>query len=67
MPESRITMYGTVWCGDCKRAKTFLGEQRIQYDYVDVERGGVGGQAGITERLDNFPRLSRGRLRGRVR
>src|SRR5687767_13039630 len=137
MANSSITMYGTLWCGDCKRAKTFLGEQRIHYDYIDVEqdadglafiervnggkqivptivfddgsilvepsnaelaaklglktaakrqfydlivigsgpagltaalyaaregidtlvieRGGVGGQAGITERLDNFP------------
>jgi thioredoxin reductase (NADPH) len=135
-------MYGTLWCGDCKRAKTFLGEQRIHYDYVDVEqdadglafiervnggkqivptivfddgsilvepsnaelaaklglktaakrqfydlivigsgpagltaalyaaregidtlvieRGGVGGQAGITERLDNFPGFPEG-------
>ena len=142
MVESSITMYGTLWCGDCKRAKKFLGEQRIQYDYVDVEqdadglafiervnsgkqivptivfgdgsilvkptnaelaaklglkttakrqfydlivigsglagltaalyaaregidtlvieRGGVGGQAGITERLDNFPGFPEG-------
>jgi glutaredoxin-like protein len=35
-------MYGTLWCGDCKRAKTFLGEQRIQYDYVDVEQDADG-------------------------
>jgi thioredoxin reductase (NADPH) len=38
MTNSSITMYGTLWCGDCKRAKKFLGEQRIQYDYVDVEQ-----------------------------
>lgn len=132
-----ITMYGTGWCADCKRTKQFLGEQRVAYDYVDVdaspegraivqghndgkdiiptlvfadgsvlvepsnaelaaklglqteatracydlivvgsgpagltaalyaaregmsvlvvERGGVGGQAGVTDRLDNFP------------
>ena len=37
-----ITMYGTVWCGDCKRAKKFLGEQRIQYSYVDVEQDNDG-------------------------
>lgn len=142
MANSSITMYGTLWCGDCKRAKKFLGEQRIHYDYVDVEqdadglafiervnggkqivptivfgdgsilvepsnaelaaklglrtaakrqfydlivigsgpagltaalyaaregldtlvieRGGVGGQAGITERLDNFPGFPEG-------
>ena len=137
-----IVMYGTSWCSDCKRAKSFLGEQRVQYDFVDVdadeagravvqshndgkdiiptivfddgsvlvepsnaelaaklglamtarnafydlvvigsgpagltaalyaareglavlviERGGVGGQAGVTERLDNFPGFPEG-------
>lgn len=42
MPENTITMYGTLWCGDCKRAKKFLGEQRIHYDYVDVEQDAEG-------------------------
>ncbi len=137
-----ITMYGTGWCSDCKRAKQFFGEQRVHYDFVDVdadpdgrsivqghndgkdiiptivfddgsvlvepsnaelasklglqtqaenafydlivvgsgpagltaafyaaregmevlviERGGVGGQAGVTERLDNFPGFPEG-------
>jgi thioredoxin reductase (NADPH) len=137
-----ITMYGTGWCGDCKRAKQFFGEQRVHYAFVDVdanaearakveklnggktiiptivfedgstlvepsnaelaaklgvqtsasrefydlivigsgpagltaalyaaregidtlviERGGVGGQAGVTERLDNFPGFPEG-------
>ncbi len=137
-----ITLYGTGWCSDCKRSKQFLGEQRVHYDYVDVdadpagravvqghnggkdiiptivfddgsvlvepsnaelaaklglqtaaknafydlvvvgsgpagltaalyaaregmavlvvERGGVGGQAGVTERLDNFPGFPEG-------
>ena len=137
-----ITLYGTGWCSDCKRSKQLLNEQRIAYDYVDVdgdpagravvqshndgkdmiptivfddgsvlvepsnaelaaklgitseasrpfydlivvgsgpagltaalyaaregmsvlvvERGGVGGQAGVTERLDNFPGFPEG-------
>jgi len=42
MTDTMITMYGTLWCGDCKRAKKFLGEQRIQYDYVDVEHDADG-------------------------
>src|SRR3954470_9204426 len=32
-----ITVYGTTWCSDCKRAKRFLGEQRVRYNWVDVE------------------------------
>jgi thioredoxin reductase (NADPH) len=139
---SDITLYGTLWCSDCKRTKMFFGEQRIHYRFVDVdmdadglavvervndgkhiiptlvfgdgsvlvepsnaelaaklgiattakgafydliivgsgpagltaalyaaregldtlviERGGVGGQAGVTERLDNFPGFPEG-------
>jgi thioredoxin reductase (NADPH) len=137
-----LTLYGTSWCSDCKRAKQLLGEQRVPYSFVDidadaeglayvqqvnegksiipvllfddgstlvepsnaelaaklgltaeakgsfydlvvvgsgpagltaalyaaregletlvVERGGVGGQAGVTERLDNFPGFPEG-------
>ncbi|MCW2545477.1 MAG: hypothetical protein JWM40_3029 [Frankiales bacterium] len=139
---SSLTVYGTTWCGDCKRAKQLLGEQRVAYAFVDidtdeqglayvqevnqgksiipvirfedgstlvepsnaelaaklgitteaksafydlvvvgsgpsgltaalyaaregistlvVERAGVGGQAGVTERLDNFPGFPEG-------
>src|SRR5438309_318248 len=37
-----ITMYGSTWCSDCKRAKNFLGEQRIPYTFVDVEQDAEG-------------------------
>lgn len=32
-----IRMYGAVWCPDCKRAKQFLGEQRVAYEWVDID------------------------------
>ncbi len=32
-----ITMYGAPWCPDCKRAKQFLGEQRIPYEWIDID------------------------------
>jgi thioredoxin reductase (NADPH) len=37
-----LTMYGTGWCSDCKRAKQFLGEQRVHYDFVDVDADEAG-------------------------
>jgi len=35
---SGIMVYSAVWCPDCKRAKQFFGEQRIQYTNVDIEQ-----------------------------
>ena len=32
-----IIVYGASWCPDCRRAKKFLGEQRIHYAWVDIE------------------------------
>ena len=42
MAEPEITLYGTQWCGDCKRAKQFLGEQRVHYRFVDVDADEAG-------------------------
>jgi thioredoxin reductase (NADPH) len=42
MPNGEITVYGTQWCGDCKRAKQFFGEQRVHYAFVDVDVDGDG-------------------------
>jgi thioredoxin reductase (NADPH) len=36
--KNTITVYSTVWCPDCKRAKKFLGEQRIPYINIDIEQ-----------------------------
>ena len=33
-----ITMYGTEWCGDCRRAKRVFEQEGVAYAYVDVER-----------------------------
>jgi len=37
MSESRITMYGADWCGDCRRSKRYLDEHNVTYTYIDVE------------------------------
>jgi thioredoxin reductase (NADPH) len=35
--EKKLRVIGATWCPDCKRAKTFLGQHRIDYDWVDME------------------------------
>ncbi|MCU1639802.1 MAG: hypothetical protein JWN03_77 [Nocardia sp.] len=32
-----IVLYGADWCGDCRRAKTWLRENNIPFTDIDVE------------------------------
>lgn len=32
-----IKVIGASWCPDCRRAKTFLNEQRVAYEWIDLE------------------------------
>jgi glutaredoxin len=34
---AEITVYGTCWCGDCRRAKQFLRERGIAFRDVNVD------------------------------
>jgi len=36
--EEKIKVYGAPWCPDCRRAKQFLGEQRVSYDWIDIDK-----------------------------
>ena len=38
MTHTHITMCGTLWCSDCKRTKKFLGEQRVHYEFINVDK-----------------------------
>ncbi|HEX9035488.1 MAG TPA: FAD-dependent oxidoreductase [Ktedonobacterales bacterium] len=55
MSITSLTVYGATWCSDCKRAKKFLGEQRIHYDWVDIERDTSGQE--LVERLNQGKRI----------
>ena len=37
MAKPKIRVYGTPWCGDCRRAKQLLVEQRVPYEWIDVD------------------------------
>lgn len=32
-----VVMYGAQWCGDCRRAKSYLERNDIPFTYVDLE------------------------------
>ncbi|MBI5301918.1 MAG: FAD-dependent oxidoreductase [Chloroflexi bacterium] len=55
MSRTNITVYGATWCPDCKRAKKFLGEQMVHYDWVDIEKD-VAARAYI-EKINNGKRI----------
>ena len=38
MASRQIRMFGAPWCPDCQRAKQFLAEQRIAYEWNDIDQ-----------------------------
>jgi thioredoxin reductase (NADPH) len=34
---AEIRIYGASWCPDCRRAKKFLADQRVPYEWHDIE------------------------------
>ena len=51
MANQPITIYGTTWCGDCRRALRVLDQHQAQYNYVDIEVGDVARS--YVEQLNN--------------
>jgi mycoredoxin len=37
MSNQQITVYGTSWCGDCRRALRVLDQYQASYQYVNIE------------------------------
>jgi thioredoxin reductase (NADPH) len=41
---AEIKVYGASWCPDCRRAKRFLGDQRVPFEWHDIEQDPDGIQ-----------------------
>ncbi len=39
---SNLIVYGAPWCPDCKRAKKFLAEHRVAYEWIDIDQDAEG-------------------------
>ncbi|NQW24026.1 MAG: FAD-dependent oxidoreductase [SAR202 cluster bacterium] len=42
MEQPKITVYGAPWCPDCRQSKQFLGEQRVRFNWVDIDEDEEG-------------------------
>jgi thioredoxin reductase (NADPH) len=45
--ELEVNVYGATWCSDCRRTKKYLGEQRIHYNWYDIEIPGPEGEKAL--------------------
>lgn len=37
MSDTPIIIYGSNWCGDCRRTKKFLTTHSIPFNWIDIE------------------------------
>jgi glutaredoxin len=37
MQDKPILVYGADWCGDCIRARKFLVEHQVPFEWIDIE------------------------------
>lgn len=51
----KITFYGADWCHDCKRAKAYLKENNIEYDFIDVDLDKTA--TNLVEKINNGKRI----------
>ena len=42
MAHTNIKLYGTEWCSDCKRSTKCLGEQRVHYEFINIDEHAEG-------------------------
>jgi mycoredoxin len=36
--EGEIIVYGTLWCGDTRRSRSYLDRNQISYRFIDIDR-----------------------------
>jgi thioredoxin reductase (NADPH) len=37
VPDGQVQVYGATWCPDCRRAKKFLSDQRVPFEWHDID------------------------------
>jgi len=54
-PQGRIKLYGADWCPDCRRAKTYLQNNSINFQFIDVDK--VPEATDLVEKINNGKRI----------
>ena len=44
MNEGMIIVYGTNWCGDCRRTRRYLDYLKVPYQWIDIDQDKDGEQ-----------------------
>jgi glutaredoxin-like protein len=37
-----LVVYGTVWCGDCRRTRSFLEQNQVPYKWINIDADRAG-------------------------
>ncbi|MCI0519968.1 MAG: glutathione S-transferase N-terminal domain-containing protein [Chloroflexi bacterium] len=38
MPSSDLIVYGTEWCGDCRRTRRYLERRNIPFTWINIDQ-----------------------------
>ncbi len=44
MTEVQLIIYGTNWCGDCRRTQRFLQDNQVSYKFINIDQDKKGEQ-----------------------
>jgi mycoredoxin len=44
MEKAKIKIYGTNWCGDTRRAREYFDVNKIEYEWIDIDRDPSGAE-----------------------
>jgi len=53
--EGRVILYGANWCPDCQRAKSYLLDNGINFQYIEVDKHEWAAQ--LVEKINNGKRI----------
>lgn len=44
MTKAQLIVYGTNWCGDCRRTQRYLQDNQVSYKFINIDQDKKGEQ-----------------------